>query len=143
MKAILLVLAILFAPHVFSQSIYKCPQSDGKILYQKTSCTGGNTVTIIDNGKGNGAINPNTGEFYAPAGDGYVGTRDGTYYAPAGPSGVTNTRTGQFIPKTPPPTSHTNSQPSYSPSGSARHSEGYYRCIKTGSSPDSCRRMYD
>lgn len=45
-----------------------------------------------------GAINPRTGEFYAPAGQGYVGTRDGTYYAPAGPSGVIDTRTGQFIP---------------------------------------------
>ena len=45
-----------------------------------------------------GAINPYTGEFYAPAGDGYVGTKDGTFYAPAGPNGVTNTRTGQFVP---------------------------------------------
>jgi len=45
-----------------------------------------------------GAINPHTGEFYAPAGSGYVGTRDGTYYAPAGPNGVINTRSGDFIP---------------------------------------------
>ena len=45
-----------------------------------------------------GAINPYTGEYYAPSGSGYVGTRDGTYYAPAGPNGVVNTRTGEFIP---------------------------------------------
>jgi TPR repeat protein len=46
-----------------------------------------------------GAINPTTGEFYAPAGGGgYVGTRDGRFYAPAGPNGVIDTRTGQFIP---------------------------------------------
>jgi len=45
-----------------------------------------------------GAINPVTGEFYAPAGSGYVNTRDGRYYAPAGPNGVIDTRTGQFIP---------------------------------------------
>lgn len=49
----------------------------------------------------NGAINPVTGEYYAPAGQGYVGTRDGTYYAPAGPNGVIDTRTGKFIPKVP------------------------------------------
>ncbi|MDD2581900.1 MAG: hypothetical protein PHR66_07900 [Desulfuromonadaceae bacterium] len=47
-----------------------------------------------------GAINPYTGEFYAPAGDGYVSTRNGTYYAPAGPNGVVNTRTGEFSPLT-------------------------------------------
>lgn len=45
-----------------------------------------------------GAINPITGEYYAPSGSGYVGTRDGTYYAPAGPSGVIDTKTGKFIP---------------------------------------------
>ena len=51
---------------------------------------------LLDNS--GGAINPRTGEFYAPAGNGYVGTRDGTFFAPAGPNGVTNTRTGEFIP---------------------------------------------
>lgn len=45
-----------------------------------------------------GAVNPSTGEFYAPAGQGYVSTRNGTYYTPAGPNGVIDTRTGQFIP---------------------------------------------
>jgi len=45
-----------------------------------------------------GAVNPVTGEYYAPAGRGYVGTRDGTYYAPAGTNGMIDTRTGQFIP---------------------------------------------
>ena len=46
-----------------------------------------------------GAVNPVTGEFYAPAGGGnLVGTRDGTLYTPAGPSGYINTRTGQFVP---------------------------------------------
>ena len=46
-----------------------------------------------------GAINPATGEFYAPAGGGnLIGTRDGTLYTPAGPSGYINTRTGQFVP---------------------------------------------
>lgn len=46
-----------------------------------------------------GAVNPATGEFYAPAGGGnLVGTRDGTLYTPAGPSGYINTRTGQFVP---------------------------------------------
>jgi hypothetical protein len=48
-----------------------------------------------------GAINPSTGEFYAPAGGGgFVGTRDGRFYAPAGPNGVIDTQTGQFIPIT-------------------------------------------
>lgn len=45
-----------------------------------------------------GAINPRTGEFYAPAGDGYVSTRNGTYFTSAGPNGVINTRTGEFVP---------------------------------------------
>jgi len=45
-----------------------------------------------------GAVNPVTGEYYAPSGRGYVGTRDGTYYAPAGPNGMIDTRSGQFIP---------------------------------------------
>jgi hypothetical protein len=50
------------------------------------------------NRSGSGAVNPYSGEYYAPAGGGgYVGTRDGTYYAPAGPNGVIDTRTGQFI----------------------------------------------
>lgn len=48
---------------------------------------------------GAGAVNPVTGEFYAPAGGGnLVGTRDGTLYVPAGPNGMINTRTGEFIP---------------------------------------------
>ena len=46
-----------------------------------------------------GAVNPATGEFYAPAGGGnLVGTRDGTLYTPAGPNGYINTRNGQFVP---------------------------------------------
>lgn len=46
-----------------------------------------------------GAVNPVTGEFYAPAGGGnLVGTRDGTLYTPAGPNGYINTRNGQFVP---------------------------------------------
>jgi len=46
-----------------------------------------------------GAVNPVTGEFYAPAGAGnLVGTRDGTLFTPAGPNGYINTRTGQFVP---------------------------------------------
>ena len=46
-----------------------------------------------------GAVNPVTGEFYAPAGGGnLVGTRDGTLFTPAGPSGYINSRTGQFVP---------------------------------------------
>lgn len=48
-----------------------------------------------------GAINVRTGQYYAPAGAGYVNPQDGTYYAPAGPTGVVDTRTGAFIPKTP------------------------------------------
>ncbi len=46
----------------------------------------------------NGAINPATGEYFPRAGQGYVSSRNGTYYAPAGPNGVTNTRTGEFVP---------------------------------------------
>lgn len=44
-----------------------------------------------------GAVNPFTGEFYAPAGNGYVSTRTGTFFAPAGPNGVIDTRTGRFV----------------------------------------------
>lgn len=44
-----------------------------------------------------GAINPYTGEYYAPAGSGYVDRR-GTYYTPAGPNGVINTQTGEYSP---------------------------------------------
>ncbi len=55
---------------------------------------------LFDDGRYNrGAINPRTGEYYAPAGRGYIGTRDGTYYEPAGPAGVINTRTGEFMPR--------------------------------------------
>lgn len=51
------------------------------------------------NRSSHGAVNPATGEFYAPAGAGnLVGTRDGTLFTPAGPNGYINTRTGQFVP---------------------------------------------
>ena len=36
--------------------------------------------------------------YLTPSGQGYVGISDGRYYAPAGPNGVTDTRTGQFLP---------------------------------------------
>ena len=45
-----------------------------------------------------GITDVRTGEFLAPAGNGYVSTRNGTFYTPAGSNGITNTRTGQFIP---------------------------------------------
>jgi ATPase subunit of ABC transporter with duplicated ATPase domains len=44
-----------------------------------------------------GAINPSTGEYYAPAGSGYV-DQHGTYYTPAGSNGVINTQTGEYSP---------------------------------------------
>ncbi len=59
----------------------------------------GSHDSSIVNNINNGAINPMTGEFFAPAGNGYVGTKDGTFYAPAA-GGVVNTKTGQFIPVT-------------------------------------------
>lgn len=46
-----------------------------------------------------GAINPRTGEFYAPAaGGGLTSSRDGRLLVPAGPGGYTDTRTGAFVP---------------------------------------------
>ena len=54
---------------------------------------------LVNSNNSRGAVNPVTGEFYAPAGGGnLVGTRDGTLYTPAGPSGYINTRTDQFVP---------------------------------------------
>jgi len=47
-----------------------------------------------------GAIDPRTGEYFAPTGDGgYVGTRNGHVMAPAGPDQVVDTRTGKFVQK--------------------------------------------
>ena len=63
---------------------------------QNQSVNRGNTEMV---GTSHGAINPATGEFYAPAGGGnLVGTRDGTLFTPAGSNGYINTRTGQFVP---------------------------------------------
>jgi hypothetical protein len=45
-----------------------------------------------------GAVDPRTGTYYAPAGKGLVNTRDGTYLTPAGPNGYIDTRTGEFDP---------------------------------------------
>lgn len=59
----------------------------------------GNANSSIVDKINNGAVNPMTGDFFAPAGNGYVGTKDGTFYAPAA-GGVINTKTGQFIPVT-------------------------------------------
>jgi len=47
---------------------------------------------------GGGLINPSNGEYFASSGAGYTSTRNGTFYAQSGPNGVTDTRTGQFIP---------------------------------------------
>ncbi len=50
-------------------------------------------------GNFSGAVNPRTGEFYAPAaGGGLTGTRDGRSLVPAGPSGYIDTRSGAFVP---------------------------------------------
>jgi hypothetical protein len=44
-----------------------------------------------------GAIDPNSGRYYPPAGRGAVDTRDGTYYTPVR-GGYIDTQTGQFVP---------------------------------------------
>ncbi len=42
-----------------------------------------------------------------------------------------------------PPSYIPDIKPSSDEDDGQKHSEGYYRCLKTGSNPDSCRRMYD
>jgi len=47
-----------------------------------------------------GAIDPRTGEYFAPTGDGgYFGTKNGHILAPAGPDQVVDTKSGKVIQK--------------------------------------------
>lgn len=53
----------VFALPVFSQSVYKCTNPEGKVVYQTSSCSGtgmgaGGRVSLKDNGKVNGANDP-------------------------------------------------------------------------------------
>ncbi len=57
-----LVLPVVALP-VFSQSVYKCTNSEGKVVYQTSSCSGtgmgtGGRVSLKDSGKVNGANDP-------------------------------------------------------------------------------------
>lgn len=57
MNRIALILAIaLSAAPAISQTVYKCPQPDGSIAYQKSRCPEGGRIGIQDNGSQSGDI---------------------------------------------------------------------------------------
>lgn len=47
--------AALLVP-AFGQSVYKCPQPDGKVSYQAARCPSGNRMSVQDNGKASGEV---------------------------------------------------------------------------------------
>lgn len=56
MNRITLTLAIALSVPVAAQTVYKCPQPDGSIAYQKSRCPEGGRIGIQDNGKQSGAV---------------------------------------------------------------------------------------
>ena len=52
MNAKPLLLMVLLTLPAFGQSVYKCPQPDGKISYQRARCAEGGKISIQDNGSG-------------------------------------------------------------------------------------------
>lgn len=56
MNRITLTLAIALSAPVAAQTVYKCPQPDGSISYQKARCPEGGRIGIQDNGKQSGAV---------------------------------------------------------------------------------------
>lgn len=49
----------------------------------------------------------------------------------------------KLVPDSSPPSYIPDPKPSPSNDDGQNHSDGYYRCLRTGSSSDSCHRMYD
>lgn len=78
MKRLLIIAALTaaFIAPVSGQTVYKCPQPDGKISYQRARCPEGSRMAVQDNGKASGgnapvtaapvAINPAAGSGIRP-----------------------------------------------------------------------------
>lgn len=60
MNRIPLIMTLALSAPALGQAVYKCPQPDGKFIYQSTRCTDGTRgrVSIQDNGRESGPVNP-------------------------------------------------------------------------------------
>lgn len=56
MNRTILLLALALSAPALSQPVYKCPQPDGSIAYQKSRCPEGGRIGIQDNGSQSGDI---------------------------------------------------------------------------------------
>lgn len=54
------VIGLVLLNPVIAQPVYKCPQPDGKISYQRAKCPAGNRMAVQDNGKASGSNVPVT-----------------------------------------------------------------------------------
>lgn len=55
--SLFIALSLLFALPAMAQPVYKCPQPDGAIKYQKARCPEGGRIQIKDNGTVTGPAN--------------------------------------------------------------------------------------